>query len=308
MIAPSRSRRLYLDGQLIGNGTITPYVAFSDDGGASFERFELALLPTEDAFELLAVSPTDPDLLVGRASDGDAVALQDRVLVSRDRGETWTSPLTVHAMSDARFSLDGSTLWVSGIEGAFRSDDDLESFQPLKDAVRISLALEHAGEPWVCGYYDGMHDGVAAIDAAGALRPVMKFVDVMEPAACDASSPSTLACAVLWQDWQRELFGILPDAGVPVPTPEAGSASQAGQGGSVGESDAGPHRSPSDGGCSVARAAGGSAFGPGYVLAALAALAVSVERRRRRRRLLSTPGLCQARSQLEVRACVHSSS
>ncbi len=300
LIAPSRPRRLYLDGQLIGNGTITTYVASSDDGGISFERFELALLATEDAFELLAVSPGDPDLLVGRASDGDANALQDRLLVSRDRGQTWTSPLTVHAMSDARFSEDGSTLWVSGIDGAFRSDDDLGSFQALPDALRISLALEHAGEPWVCGFYDGMHDGVAAIDSAGTLRPVMRFVDVMEPAACDATSPSTLACTNLWHDWQRELFGILPDAGVPVPAPEAGSASQAGQGGSAGEADAGSNRSRSDGGCSVARGAGGSVSGAGSAFTALAAFAVSVarrrRRRRRRRRLLSTRGLCQARS------------
>jgi len=279
-IAPSRPERLYLDGQLIGDGMLTPYVAVSDDGGATFERFELSLLPTEDAFELLAVSPSDPDLLVGRAADGDAVALEDRLLISRDQGRTWTNPLTVHAMTDARFSEDGTTLWAAGIDGAFRSDGDFGSFEQLPNAARVSLALEHAGEPWICGFYDGMHDGVAAIDAAGEARPVFQFTDVMEPAACDATAPSTVACTNLWHDWQREQFGIQPDAGMPSPAAGTGGAGEAGQGGSPAVPEpAERHASSSHGGCGVARVANASTFGPAL---ALAAFALAFGRRRRR--------------------------
>lgn len=280
LIAPSQPSRLYLDGQLIGDGTINPYVAVSDDGGASFERFELALLPTEAGFELLAVSPTDPDVLVGRAADADTVALQDRLLVSQDRGQTWTSPLTVHAMTDARFSEDGSTLWATGVDGAYRSDDDLGSFEQLPGATRISLALEHQGELWLCGHYDGVRDGVAAVGADGAIRPVMAFTDVTEPAACDPAAPSAIACANLWRDWQRELLGVQPDAGTPSPSPDGGATSEAGEGDEPAGPGLGTRARSSGGGCSVECVANGSGL---ESAAAVAAVAVVFGRRRRRR-------------------------
>jgi hypothetical protein len=217
LVPPSMPERLYASGEVFDATGTERYVAHSDDGGASFTRFPLPLLATEGAFELLAVSPSDPDLLLGRAVDDDAEALQDRLLVSRDRGETWSSPIRVRALTSARFARGGDEVWVTGVEGAFRSRDGAQSFEPWPDAARISLALQHEDDVWLCGYYDGLHDGIARVDAAGTLSPSFAFTEVDEPPRCPESTPAISACALLWRDWQREILGIFPDAAVPMP-------------------------------------------------------------------------------------------
>ena len=282
LLAPSQPDRMYIEGQLIAMDGLEPYVAVSDDGGESFERFEVPLLPTEDTFELLAVSPQDPDLLVGRAADADPVALQDRLLVSHDRGETWSSPATVHAMTEARFSADGTTLWVGGIDGVFRARGELTEVEQLPDAMRISLALEQQDALWLCGYYDGVHDGIGSVGADGNVQPVLAFSEVTEPAACDVTAPSTLACATLWNDWRREILGVRPDAGAPTPTPtlDAGSVQDAGPAADAAAPRPRPKRS-SNGGCSaLPNGDRGGTSGDALLMASAAALATRRVRHR----------------------------
>jgi hypothetical protein len=193
----------------------------------------------------------------------------------------------VHALAEVRFSADGTTLWVSGIDGVFRAEGALTDFEQLPGPLRISLAVENDGALWLCGFYDGMHDGIGSVEPDGTVERVLVFSDVDAPVACGDAAPSSLACESLWRDWQREILDVRPDAGAPPPPP---SSTDAGAGSDGGQDQRPPTQAttasrPKDSGCSRARVGDGG--NSGHVVLALLALLAARRRACRRRRVFA---------------------
>lgn len=282
LLVPSAPEQLYASGQVFDDmGNFTHYVARSRDRGATFERHEVALLDNEADVTLLAVSPSDPDLLLARALDnsGTLAMRMDRLLVSRDGGQTFASVLTVNMLLDAQFAADGTTAWAASIEGLWRSDDVAATFEQVPGPERASCAIERQDELWVCGWYAPGRDGVGvSTDGGRSFTPLLSFDQVTEPVACPAASATAMTCDMLWRDWQREiLFGV--DAGTSA-APDAGAADASTADASSRPDAATTARDRSHSGCSVRE---GDLDSPARC-AALAAVSIAILVRLRRSR------------------------
>jgi hypothetical protein len=284
--APSQSQRIYsVRQQLTGAGY---EVSVSQDAAVTWETRSAPLLSTEGALELLAVSPVDPDFVLAKGVDDDPVALLlDRLLVSRDGGRTFESPVSIKLLFDASFSADGSTIWAAGIEGLWRSDDGAASFSALPGPARMSCVQERDDALLGCGFFAGLsalQDGIGVSSDRGAsFRPLLEFTSIVEPVACAEDSPTARACELLWHDWQREILGIW-DAGVPpIGDTDAGPASDGGT------EDAGRRSRGGDGGCDcrTVRNPGSTSLTVVLALASLVARARAQRRRPRKQRCAS---------------------
>jgi MYXO-CTERM domain-containing protein len=295
-VAPSDAKRIYASGQSWDEmGKYAYYVTRSNDGGKTWERMPVALNEDELELGLYEVQPNNPDVITAHAGNRSPMSAPDRLLVSRDAGKSWNSPLAITLLSALTFSADGSKAWVVGQDGLYESSDNLASFQKLGAAISLSYVTERDGKLLVAGYYSGLGPGGNGIGMLRAQPDMydsfMQLSDVTEPVACDAASKTAATCASWWMDWQRELGSgqFAPDAGVPMDAGNAAGAPVAGSGGAVAGSGGsvvagmppmaagtGSPGAGSGGGCSVA---GGPARGLG--LGMLVGLALAWLRRRR---------------------------
>jgi hypothetical protein len=214
LVAPGDKQILYAaDSVFDAMGHYQHSVLRSKDHGASFERVEVPLLDQELDVTLLAVSPKDSGLLLARASGANPGYDPERLLVSRDGGKTFSSPLSIKTLMSAAFSADGATAWVAGLEGMWRSTDGLQSFAAVGSGQSMTYAVEHDGTLLACGYYDGLAavlDGIgASTDSGDHYEPWMALRDIADPIACSPDAPTAAACEKPWHDWQNEraLFG-----------------------------------------------------------------------------------------------------
>ncbi len=233
-VAPSDSGRVYATGQSWdAGGTYSYYLASSRDRGLTWERNVVALEPDERELRLLAVSPRDPELLALRAGSNSPASNPERLLISRDGGSTFTSPLETTLLSALAFSSAGDKAWAASQDGVFESSDGLASFIRVGDAISMSYVVESDGGLLACGFYTGVgtgDNGIGRRRASGeGFESFMELAHVSAPIACDAASPTATTCAPWWLDWQRELMmgAFAPDGGLAV----AGSPSAAGSGG-----------------------------------------------------------------------------
>lgn len=111
-VAPSDPDRLYISG-------VTPdgagVVVRMTDQGQTTEAFELPLTSASAAPYIAAAHPSDPDTLFVRTDEtiliDNSVTANDRLLVSRDGGETWTTLIQRHAkLLGFALSPDGNTI------------------------------------------------------------------------------------------------------------------------------------------------------------------------------------------------------
>lgn len=290
-IAPSDAKRIYASGQSWDEmGKYTHYLGRSNDAGKTWERTPFALAQDELELDLYAVHPKNADVLTARAGNREPTTTPERLLVSRDGGKTWNSPLGITLLSGLAFSADGSKAWAVGQDGLYESTDELATFNKLGEAISMSYVAEHEGRLLVAGYYKGFtmtDNGVGMMRAEpDAYESFMQLSEVNATVACDVHSETTVTCAALWLDWQRELstgqFG--PDGGVPMDAGNAGGPPAAGSGGAgaAGSAAAMPPSAAgaggtgapgSSGGCEVAgERAAGSGLGFGLLALGLASL------------------------------------
>jgi hypothetical protein len=251
-IPPEQPDRVYACGSTFDTtGKQMHYIARSSDRGTSWERSDIAVLDGELSVRLLAVSPKDPEVLLASVTAGEPRVDLERLLVSRDGGKSFSSPLGIKDLKDAAFSADGTTVWVAGLEGLWRSSDDMQTFERIGAAEYMTCVVEHDGKLFAGGYYSGLAavlDGIGvSADHGDAFQPWMAFKDVADPIDCDPSSFTAMTCTMPQSDWQRERgqFGngsssVFPDAGLP--------ASDSG----VTQSDAGPTSNAPDAGTTTA--------------------------------------------------------
>lgn len=287
--APSDASRVYLSGAIPvmsirydggvpdGGPTTTERTGWflrSSDAGETYERVEIPLMEGERNVHLLAVDPTDADRVLVRITKRSIDPTEERVLLTEDGGDSWTTVAMARYVSGAAFSDDGQSAWVTSriVDGLFRSTDAGRTFSQVQ---RLSLpCLEVRGdEVWVC--VDELADGFAlgrSTDAGDTLDEVLRFDEIYDLIPCSRCTAVGFVCPMWLPDLAYDLrldggSPDLPDGGVTGAPRDAGVCVEDGM-------DAGPGTSPMDGGldggptgepppegCGC-RAAGGSGSAP----------------------------------------------
>jgi MYXO-CTERM domain-containing protein len=307
LIAPSKPDQIYVRSLDFTTPPFVYKVWSSGDAGKTWAGSNpVDISASETDFWLLGVSPSDPQLLVGKAEAADPIQDPERLLVSHDGGKTFDSPISFHVISAVTWSADGSTLWIGSDDGLFRSTDNGKTFAQIGGAAYVSCLRVEEGQLLVGGYWRGIMAGMPGIgvstDGGATLDQWMGLSQVLQPLQCDPSSMTAVTCATLWPDWEREILGIYDTgaggaggaggasaaagsggtAGAAAPAAGSGGAGGA-SAGSVGGGAAPAASKPASSGCSV----GGA--GSDVSAAWLAALALGmVGRRRLRRRAASS--------------------
>lgn len=95
----------------------------------------------------IGLAPSDPDRIYLLVGDSDDFAIDGRLLVSRDGGESWTSSdqtLVSHGNGRSRNGgerlsvspSDADDVWLGGSDGLHHSRDAGQSFDPVSSAQR----------------------------------------------------------------------------------------------------------------------------------------------------------------------------
>lgn len=211
-LAPTDPTRVYLNG-LAHDAARRAYsyqITRSSDAGASWTRSHVPLLAGEDEALLAAISPVDPDTLLVLAIQKARGDLPDRVLVSRDAGETFATLLEAMYLQSASFSSDGRLAYAAGNEGFYRSNPELTSAAAIGEAQFVSYVTAHDDALYLCGNHSGFDPASAGVgvstDDGRSFERMMAFTEVKQTVACAEAGDTSRACKQLWADWQVEVL------------------------------------------------------------------------------------------------------
>jgi hypothetical protein len=201
-------------------------VAFGSDGdasvyvsGASFDRetgliehFVEALRPLDGAEryevtlqtgekQVRAVNVGYDGMLVQTIASGTDPPI-DRLLNSRDGGESWSTLIAAQGIRHAAAAEKGGALLLATDEGLYRSV--------------AAGAFERISLEWAPSCVHSRGDRIVYCDALGIHtstdprlpETLMFFADVTEPVSCDASGAAIPECAPEWSDFEAELGGL----------------------------------------------------------------------------------------------------
>jgi hypothetical protein len=207
-VTPSDSKQLYVRKLTLQGSQFRYSIMRSRDAGKNWESHAVTVLPDETDLWILGVSPSDANLLVAKAES--ASGGPERLLVSRDGGEHFESPLQLHSISGVAFDNTGQSLWVASDDGLYRSEERANNFVRV-GSVRLVSCIRHTDHGlMLCGYPGDAADAAPGVylsqDGGETLEPYMQLLNVGEPVACPDTSPTVRACEVPWQDWQREVL------------------------------------------------------------------------------------------------------
>lgn len=272
-----------LDGSTDGS---RPQLARSSDAGATFEVHELAGSLGAARVRLVGVDPADPSVLFLRLFTApDVTPAGESLAMSRDGGDSWTTPVTLVGSSIVGFArlptgtlvavatssttaagtLAGSVLLRSKDAGATFSSSPL-GFVPTGLGTRAGVLFAAANE-FPAGEVNALRFSLASsTDEGDTWLPRLKFSQISGVRACVKA-----AC----QSDCTYLAGLtlFPEA-----TCSAGGGSTATGGAG------GPSSGSSGGGCSLVRAAHPAGWGWLACCGAVAACALFVVTARARRR------------------------
>lgn len=235
-------------------------IRHSDDGGQTWTAFPVAVAANEKEMVLLDVDPTNPDRLfagihacrqgANSCFDADAGAQNDRVIVSNDRGATWTDLFEVEEI--AAFEIDDAHIWVSNWQGGvWRMNADGSDPVLIHDGLKAGCLVATPSELFVCGtdLYGFML--ARSIDDGTTLTPVASAENILGSPVCESSmrdagldldagvATRNDLCRAEWVDLCREayndvasfplecvgLVGGALDAGLPPLEPSGGGCS-----------------------------------------------------------------------------------
>jgi hypothetical protein len=210
-VAPNQPEKLYLRALIVGTESFSYATWHSGDAGKSWERSSVTLAESESDLQLLAVSPSDPKLIVAKAEAGMPMVDPERLLVSHDAGKTFESPISLHVINAVAFSADGATVSVGSDDGLFVSSDAGRTFSQVGDAAYIDSLYLNGDELMVGGFFHGVEAGVHGVgissDGGATMTPWMLLNQVVHPLACDSTAMAAVTCKDLWPDWEREILG-----------------------------------------------------------------------------------------------------
>jgi hypothetical protein len=202
-VAPSDPLRLYVTAQVeTEDGEGIHQLLVSEDAGAEFSPYEIALLDTEVRAYVLSVHPTDADRVFLRTLAGNP-SDPERLLASEDGGETFSE--VASAVGPLVLAFDTDAVWLGGRDGVWRSDDDGQSFRRLPQTpTHIGCLSATGGALLACGHQD-LQFGVFEMPASGGeSRSALRFNEVTEQVSCADDAPVIALCRSNFADWLEE--------------------------------------------------------------------------------------------------------
>lgn len=193
-IAPSQPKRLWLSGRY-GKPDYPGVLERSDDGGATWERFDIPGSDDQSLPYIGAVDPSDPDVVYVRL-DGEP---DDTLVVTRDGGASFTPALTMGSMLAFAVSPDGATVLAGGDkDGVHRAAAKDLAFDKVSDVGIKCLAWAESGL-WACAdeFRDAFTVGTST-DQGATWQPRAHLTRLCGPLDCPASSGVTTLCTDQW--------------------------------------------------------------------------------------------------------------
>ena len=197
----------------------TPYLHRSVDGGATWERFDFAFEPNERTFALLTLDPSNSDVVFAVARPRTGVDQDERLLRSRDGGETWETLARHRSITGAAF-LDGALFVGSGYvarpsspnqpvaafpHGLYRSDDGGDSFMTVREDLDVGCVAVRHLELWICAdaYRDGYLLG-RSLDGGTTVEPRLVLTEMAGPVDCAEGDRTPQLCRMRDADIVRD--------------------------------------------------------------------------------------------------------
>jgi hypothetical protein len=208
-VAASNPNRLYVSGiSLTASAMAIHRLGVSDDGGKTIVDRTIALGPSDLQARVLDVDRLHPDhIYVYVESTSDEIA--ERVIVSDDAGQSFTTAVTLHAIAGFAQSDDGARVWIGGKEGIYRSIDGGHSFAPVASPMTTVTCLAfHNGHLYGCGFLNNQLMVALSDDDGDTFNKIMSFDQVTQAADCPQLDPNAAPSTVCASDiahWRLEL-------------------------------------------------------------------------------------------------------
>ncbi len=275
--APSDASRVYLSGYVFDKGGNKALLLFrSVDGGDSFQPLSVAGFASDEAsaFEIAAISPTNPDVMLIRVTLFNGT-IGDAVYLTTDGGDTFTKKLELDDETPGILIRPDGTMYVTQRTRelpSYVSTDGGDTFQVITvDAPTAVHCLQNApdGGMYVCANYatpDFMALGHGT--TYGTWTPAFAFEQMAGPVACAEGTTQHDVCQENVWCGLKTMYGITSDEiSCTTEFPDAAPAGDDGGGDSAADppSCCGAGTSPS-----------------GALLVGLATIVPLVARRRRR--------------------------
>jgi hypothetical protein len=198
------------------------HVKRTDNGGGKWTDMPIGdfALATNPTVIIMAVSPTNPDVLYARSQNANPPA-GDKLYRSADGGASWKLVLdTVAPVATVVFLADGTVL-VGTVMAAWQSAPDGVTFTQLDKAPQMLCGAQRAdGTIFACGANwdpDYAALGTSAPAPIGGWTKMFRFVDMAGPLSCPAGTVQKDVCELqLWQ-MVKEQYGIKEPDGAPPP-------------------------------------------------------------------------------------------
>lgn len=218
--------RVYVSGL---KGGATGVLVRTDDGGASWETFEITWLEqdgttgTSDVEHvpfIAGVDPVNPDVVYVRLS-----GTPGRLLVTQDGGTSWTLAFKGKgSLKGFALSPDGSQLLVGGdADGTWRGPTSTFVFEPVSTVRPQCLTWVDAGV-YACAleYNDGFTVGYSSDDGA-TWQALNTLSCVRGPLSCPEGTSVQSTCEDAWAATAELIDQPSCDTGetTPTPTPQA---------------------------------------------------------------------------------------
>jgi len=167
--------------------SITPKLARSDDGGATWTVRDLGPMVGAAIARIIAVDPQDPNVVLLRliGTDGQAIGL------TRDGGATMTKTLEIAGSFTAYVALPSGARLVGAMVDSnttpalFRSRDGANTFEMVPDPPRIRALSQRGGVTYAAT--DNFGDGYAlgaSSDEGTTWRAVMSYEQIQAIIPC----------------------------------------------------------------------------------------------------------------------------
>jgi len=263
-------------------------VRHTDDNGVTWTSAPVALEADDLEMVLLDVDPSNPDrVFVGihvcretnRCFDATRGQRKDRILVSEDRGATWTTLFEVDEI--ASFEINSQYIWVGDFQGGFwRMNADGTNPELLSDLLKPGCLLATDDALFVCGTDLFGFMLARSTDNGTTLTPLATSEGFLGSPVCgpsdlDGGINVATACRDEWGDLCRESF-----AGNETPPPECVGIIDAG----MPNIDAGTEATPRGAGCDcgvMGSRTESTSSRTGWVLFGLVAIALARPRARK---------------------------
>jgi hypothetical protein len=226
-----------------------PWIYRSADDGVTWERFPFTFEGDEQTVLLLAVDPTDADHLFGRVTLQNGVDGDERLVRSRDGGETWETVGRYRHIGDLAFTPDGAVFLglqrevmggdptmepVPYPHGLLRSDDGGASFGGVRDDLDVGCLAFRSEVLWICAdnYRDGFLLGESS-DGGATIEPRLVLAEMGGPVACGVTDLTPQRCETRDADIIRDFMVVGPSSegddggGCAIGAPAGGPRSRA---------------------------------------------------------------------------------